>query len=107
MAGVIGARKPQFDIWGDTVNMASRMDSTGIEGKTQVTQQDYLTSFSNWFDWFLTIQVTQETKNILQGLGYKFEFRGSVDVKGKGELVTFYLLDEYPYITNTRLFGKF
>lgn len=49
MAGVIGARKPQFDIWGDTVNMASRMDSTGAQGKTQVTQQDYLTGSSNWF----------------------------------------------------------
>ena len=52
MAGVIGARKPQFDIWGDTVNMASRMDSTGTQGKTQVTQQDYLTGFSNWFNCF-------------------------------------------------------
>lgn len=29
MAGVIGARKPQYDIWGNTVNVASRMDSTG------------------------------------------------------------------------------
>ena len=37
VAGVIGAKKPQYDIWGDTVNMASRMDSTGLIGKIQVS----------------------------------------------------------------------
>ena len=37
VAGVIGARKPQYDIWGNTVNVASRMDSTGMPNYTQVT----------------------------------------------------------------------
>ena len=36
MAGVIGARKPQYDIWGNTVNVASRMESTGVSDKIQV-----------------------------------------------------------------------
>lgn len=37
VAGVIGARKPQYDIWGNTVNVASRMDSTGVPDRIQVT----------------------------------------------------------------------
>ena len=36
VAGVIGAKKPQYDIWGNTVNVASRMYSTGLPGKIQV-----------------------------------------------------------------------
>jgi len=39
VAGVIGAKKPQYDIWGNAVNVASRMDSTGMVGKIQVTQE--------------------------------------------------------------------
>lgn len=39
IAGVIGARKPQYDIWGNTVNVASRMESTGEMGKIQVTEK--------------------------------------------------------------------
>ena len=38
VAGVIGARKPQYDIWGNTVNVASRMDSTGLPNHTQVLE---------------------------------------------------------------------
>lgn len=36
IAGVVGAHKPQYDIWGNTVNVASRMESTGVMGKIQV-----------------------------------------------------------------------
>lgn len=38
VAGVIGAKKPQYDIWGNAVNVASRMDSTGVIGKIQVRE---------------------------------------------------------------------
>ncbi|GBP21466.1 Adenylate cyclase type 3 [Eumeta japonica] len=69
-AGVIGARKPHYDIWGNTVNVASRMESTGKAG---------------------CIQVTEETCQILQQFGYYFEQRGLVAVKGKGQLMTYYL----------------
>ena len=41
VAGVIGARKPQYDIWGNTVNVASRMDSTGLPNHTQVCSNLY------------------------------------------------------------------
>ncbi|XP_074171021.1 adenylate cyclase type 7 isoform X2 [Rhinolophus sinicus] len=70
IAGVIGARKPQYDIWGNTVNVASRMESTGELGK---------------------IQVTEETCTTLQGLGYSCECRGLINVKGKGELRTYFV----------------
>lgn len=40
VAGVIGARKPQYDIWGNTVNVASRMDSTGLPNHIQVRHSE-------------------------------------------------------------------
>ncbi|XP_018792357.1 PREDICTED: Ca(2+)/calmodulin-responsive adenylate cyclase isoform X2 [Bactrocera latifrons] len=72
VAGVIGARKPQYDIWGNTVNVASRMDSTGIPGYTQ---------------------VTQEVVDSLQGSHFEFRCRGTIKVKGKGDMVTYFLSD--------------
>ena len=87
VAGVIGASKPQYDIWGDTVNLASRMESTGILGKTQVSVYIKLNGKSLNF-----LKIVQETKNVLQGMGYQFEFRGSVNVKGKGELITYWII---------------
>ncbi|KAG9276173.1 adenylate cyclase type 2-like [Astyanax mexicanus] len=73
IAGVIGAQKPQYDIWGNTVNVASRMDSTGVLGK---------------------IQVTEETSRILLALGYTCSCRGIINVKGKGELKTYFVHTE-------------
>ncbi|CAH1986816.1 unnamed protein product [Acanthoscelides obtectus] len=70
VCGVIGARKPVFDVWGDTVNLASRMDSTGVMG---------------------TIQVPKETAQMLGMRGYELKKRGIVDVKGKGLMETYYV----------------
>ncbi|RWS16973.1 hypothetical protein B4U79_05975 [Dinothrombium tinctorium] len=77
-AGVIGARKPHYDMWGNTVNVASRMESTGKAG---------------------CIQVVEETARILEEFGYVFEQRGLVSVKGKGKLMTYYLVGKKPPIT--------
>ncbi|KAM9344331.1 adenylate cyclase type 6-like isoform 1-T1 [Pholidichthys leucotaenia] len=75
VAGVIGARKPQYDIWGNTVNVASRMDSTGVP--------DY-------------IQVTTDLYHVLANSGYQLDCRGVVKVKGKGEMTTYFLTSGPP-----------
>uniref|UniRef100_A0A3B5LYI5 Adenylate cyclase type 6 n=1 Tax=Xiphophorus couchianus TaxID=32473 RepID=A0A3B5LYI5_9TELE len=75
VAGVIGARKPQYDIWGNTVNVASRMDSTGVPDR---------------------IQVTTDLYQVLDSKGYVLECRGVVKVKGKGEMTTYFLNDGPP-----------
>ncbi|CAG4939561.1 unnamed protein product [Parnassius apollo] len=70
IAGVVGAQKPQYDIWGNTVNVASRMDSTGLMGR---------------------IQVTEDTAKVLMNVGYTCECRGPTYVKGKGTLTTYFV----------------
>lgn len=64
VAGVIGIKKFIYDLWGDTVNTASRMESHGISG---------------------CIQVTQATYERLRD-DYLLEERGLIQVKGKGEM---------------------
>ncbi|XP_058455823.1 adenylyl cyclase 78C [Malaya genurostris] len=71
VSGVIGARKPVYDIWGNTVNVASRMDSTG----------------ENW-----KVQVPDYTATLLQSKGYTCVPRGEVNVKGKGLMLTYWVL---------------
>ncbi|XP_044066764.1 adenylate cyclase type 6-like isoform X2 [Siniperca chuatsi] len=75
VAGVIGARKPQYDIWGNTVNVASRMDSTGVPD---------------------CIQVTTDLYHVLVNNGYQLDCRGVVKVKGKGEMTTYFLTSGPP-----------
>ncbi|KMQ97116.1 adenylate cyclase type 2 [Lasius niger] len=70
IAGVVGAQKPQYDIWGNTVNVASRMDSCGEMGK---------------------LQVTEDTAKILIDAGYELICRGPTYVKGKGTLTTYFV----------------
>jgi guanylate cyclase len=68
-AGVIGSKKFQFDIWGDVVNVASRMESHGLPGK---------------------IQITKETHDLLDG-DFVLTPRGTIAVKSKGEMQTWIL----------------
>lgn len=72
VAGVIGRRKFIYDLWGDTVNTASRMESNGIPNR---------------------IQVTQSTYEILRH-DYEFESRGEIMIKGKGKMKTYFLKPE-------------
>ncbi|WCL49267.1 ammonium transporter [Leptospira sp. GIMC2001] len=69
VAGVIGEKKFIYDIWGDAVNVASRLESHGIPGK---------------------IQISERTAKLLDGR-FELEERGEIEVKGKGNLFTYFL----------------
>lgn len=70
IAGVIGVRKFAYDLWGDTVNLASRMESTGVPERIQVTSE------------------------VCERLHYRYhlEPRGTIFVKGRGNLETYWLV---------------
>jgi len=70
VAAVVGRHRFTYDVWSDAVNTASRMESSGVPGR---------------------IQATEETYRRLQAR-YRFEPRGEIDVKGKGTMRTYFLL---------------
>jgi class 3 adenylate cyclase len=74
VAGIIGTKKFVYDLWGDTVNIASRMESHGEAGRVHCSASVY------------------------EKLGhiYTFEKRGAIDVKGKGKMDTYFLIDDEP-----------
>jgi class 3 adenylate cyclase len=72
VAGVIGTRKFIYDVWGDTVNVASRMESTGVPGRIQVTG---------------AVERRLRDRFVLTS-------RGEIEVKGKGQMETFFLLGQ-------------
>jgi guanylate cyclase len=70
VAGVVGRTRFAYDVWGDTVNTASRLDSHGEAGR---------------------IQVQAATAEVLRAQGFELRPRGVVEVKGKGPLATCWL----------------
>jgi class 3 adenylate cyclase len=69
MAGVVGRRKFTYDIWGDAVNVAARMEASGEAGR---------------------VNVSESTWQLVQGL-FEAEPRGSIEAKHKGRLPMFFL----------------
>jgi adenylate cyclase len=69
VAGVIGIRKFTYDLWGDTVNVASRMESTGMPGK---------------------VHVSSSTADLIRN-DFELESRGFIEVKSLGQVETFFV----------------
>jgi adenylate cyclase len=74
VAGVIGMHKFAYDIWGDTVNTASAMESHGVPNEIQVSQASFM-------------RLSE---------GFILEPRGVIDIKGKGRMETYLLRGERP-----------
>jgi class 3 adenylate cyclase len=72
VAGVVGTKKFAYDIWGDTVNTASRAESTGELGKVNITETTY--------------ELVKDRFNC--------EYRGDIEVKGKGKMKMYFVLGE-------------
>jgi len=70
VGGVIGKRKVAFDVWGDTVNVASRLEEQGVAGR---------------------IQISEATRRLL-GDEFEWESRGSIDLKGHGPMATYLIV---------------
>ena len=69
VAGIVGLKKFQYDIWGDTVNTAARMESSGAPGKVNVSNTTY--------------EMVKDR--------FAFEFRGEIEAKGKGKMPMYYV----------------
>jgi guanylate cyclase len=78
IAGVIGSKKISYDIWGDAVNTASRMESFGEAGRIQVSEIYY-----------------EYIKD-----DYKFMYRGQVEIKGKGMMNLYFLVGKIKHLQN-------
>ena len=71
VAGIVGVKKFQYDVWGDTVNTASRMESNGAVGKVNISEALY------------ELLKNEDC--------FSFEHRGSIEAKGKGEMKMYFV----------------
>lgn len=71
VAGIVGVKKFQYDVWGDTVNTASRMESNGAVGRVNISHHTY--------------ELVKDEADLL------FEYRGEVEAKGKGKLKMYFV----------------
>lgn len=75
VAGIVGVKKFQYDIWGDTVNTASRLESSGQVGKVNISQSTY--------------EIVKEERE------FQFEPRGKIEAKNKG-MIEMYFVEKMP-----------
>jgi class 3 adenylate cyclase len=93
-AGVIGTQRLQYDVWGDTVNVASRMESTGEAGRIHVSQTfafllspgPFLANARNDIP-----HLRERGEDSRFPIPYSLRERGAIEVKGKGPMTTFWL----------------
>ncbi|MFY0675523.1 MAG: hypothetical protein JXQ87_19160 [Bacteroidia bacterium] len=75
VAGIVGVKKFQYDIWGDTVNTASRMESHGEVGKVNISEATY--------------------ELLIDEPDLAFEYRGRIEAKGKGDMQMYFVQEKY------------
>jgi class 3 adenylate cyclase len=83
VAGIVGIKKFQYDVWGDAVNTASRIESNGMVGKVNISETLY------------DLIKDDET--------FTFEYRGHIHAKGKGEIKMYFVEKNVPQETNSKL----
>jgi len=71
VAGIVGVKKFQYDVWGDTVNIASRMESAGEPGKVNISKATY--------------DLLKDDPD------FSFEYRGCIEAKGKGKVEMYFV----------------
>ena len=86
VAGILGSVRLQYDVWGDTVNLAARMESRSEPGKIQTTEEFAIAITDN-----AQPMLDEEGGVCLKNSEFELHLRGTIDVKGRGEVKTWWL----------------